>query len=136
MKPILQQAASAQGANLQMLGAIAMQETDANPTKDSADGGWGLYQLTHQPGVSYVQAPDPAFAANYAAAMLARNGRKIASRHPLFSPQDQLLATAASYNLGPNKFSGDRSKIDDGSIPKGHYGHNVLALMKCFPSPW
>jgi len=118
------------------MGAVALQETDADPTKDSADGGWGLFQLTRQPGVTYAQAHDPEFAANYAAALLAKNSRKISRQFPQFSPGDHLLATAASYNLGPNKFSGNPATIDAGSVPAGRYGHNVLALMNCFPDPW
>ena len=95
-----------------------------------------MMQLTRQPGVTQIKAHDPAFAANYAAALLAKNSRKIAAQFPQFSPEDRLLATAASYNLGPNKFSGNPTTIDAGSIPGGHYGHNVLGLMNCFPNRW
>jgi len=119
-----------------MVGGIALQETNADPTKDSPDGGWGMMQLTRQRGVRRAQAHDPAFAIDHAAALLAKNSRRIAAKFPQFSPADRLLATAASYNLGPNKFSGNPATIDEGSIPNGRYGHNVLALMNCFPPSW
>lgn len=135
-KPLFTQATQQNGGDPRLLGAIALQETNADPHKDSADGGWGLFQLTRQRGVSYAKAHNPGFAANYAAALLARNGRQIARQFPQFTPADRLLATAASYNLGPNKFSGNPATIDSGSVPNGSYGHRVLALMNCFPDPW
>jgi len=119
-----------------MLGAIALTESNVDPNKDAADGGWGLFQLTNQRGVSRAQAHDPLFATNYAAKMLAENRRFIERQFPQFSPENRTLATAASFNFNPhNNLSGNPDTIDQGTAGD-NYGHRILALMNCFPNPW
>lgn len=120
-----------------MMAAIAMKESGANSDiPDSRDGGIGVFQLTHQRGVTHAQAQDPVFAANYAAKLLAANAGHISKSYPRFTSAERSLATAASYNLGPSKFSGDPARIDEGSLPNGQYGHLVLGLMNCLPNSW
>lgn len=51
---------------------------------------------------------------------------------PNFAAAHLWQATAASWNLGAFRFSGDPSTIDAGSKPNGNYGSTVINLMDCF----
>ena len=69
-----------------------------------------------------------------AAKYLSSNMAIVAAKHPNFTGDVLLQATAASFNLGPYKFSGNPATIDVGSkdTPTNSYGANVLQLMECF----
>lgn len=103
---------------------------------DAAGVGVDIFQITVKDGSAVMakQPSDPAWAADWAAAYLSSNMTILAGEFPKFSADDLLHATAASFNLGPYRFSGDPAKIDIGSAgtPKDGYGANVLQLMKCF----
>jgi hypothetical protein len=125
-------AAAANNIDPALLAAIGVRETNFQNIPEQGGGaGMGVFQLTHQPGVSSAQAYNLAFSANYAAHMLSSN-MSILSRHfPDFSPSQLLQATAASYNLGPRGISGNPNTIDEGT-PGGNYGSTVVGMMDCF----
>jgi len=58
--------------------------------------------------------------------------QSLAAKFPNFTPDQLLRATAASYSLGVGGIWGNPATIDVGSNPNGHYGANVLGIMKCF----
>lgn len=103
-------------------------------SRDCAGAGVFQIDLYYHPEVSKDQALDVSFAADWAAKLLRSNMTFLTSKHPNFTGDALLHATAASYNLGPNKFSGDPTKIDNGSLgnPKDGYGANLLQLKECF----
>jgi hypothetical protein len=77
---------------------------------------------------------------NWGATNLAANAATIANKHPNFAADPALLiqATAASWNLGPNGFTGNPATIDAGSTDSrgegypGNYGRNIMDIMTCF----
>ena len=78
---------------------------------------------------SSMLTPRPA---NFAANMLGTNMAYLADRFPKFNPDQLLQATAASYNLGAHKFTGNPNTIDVGSAGN-NYGSNVAAIANnCF----
>ena len=126
----IQSAASRYGIDWRMLAAIGIRETNF-VNVNASDGGWGVFQLTHQPGITQSQAWNLSFAANYAAKMIQSNYNYLQAHHPNLNAQQLLQATAASYNYGRGNVSGNPATIDVGTT-KGNYGSNVLALMNCF----
>lgn len=127
---ILKDAAARAGVDWRLLAAIAIRETNFK-NASSFDNGWGVFQLTNQPGVSKQEAYDVRFAANYAAKMLSRNMAYIKRKFPNFTPGQLLQATAASYNFGPGNIRGNADAIDRGTTGN-NYGQNVILLMNCF----
>ena len=105
-------------------------------TFEKAGVGVGIFQITvsEKSGITARQASDSAWAANWAAKYLSSNMTIVAAKHPNFTGDVLLQATAASFNLGPYKFSGNPATIDVGSrgFPMDGYGANVLQLMECF----
>lgn len=87
--------------------------------------------LSENPNVTFIQAFDLSWAANYAAGMLASNEAAISGRFSNFTPTQILQATAASYNFGTKNISGNPSTIDKGTT-NNNFGGNVLGLMQCF----
>ena len=88
----------------------------------------GVFQLTHQPGVTPEEAYDTDLAANYAARMLQANRRILARRLPNFTPAQLTQATAAAYNRGPGRIGRDPTAID-AHTAHNNYGSNVVDLM-------
>jgi soluble lytic murein transglycosylase-like protein len=138
MMDLLEKAGDAHGIDPALLAAIPLKESNFT-NKSEVDGagvGVGIFQITVSAGsgITAQQASDPAWAANWAAKTLTSNMTLLAAKHPNFTGDVLLQATAASYNLGPNAFSGDPDKIDIGSkgTPKDAYGANVMQLMECF----
>ncbi|ATJ92855.1 hypothetical protein HK16_03400 [Acetobacter senegalensis] len=120
-----------------MLAGIGLRETNFQTENQiGGGGGRGVFQIdiTKHPEVSEAQANDLNFAADWAANYLAQNKATIQQLNPNFTGQDLDHAVAASYNLGPNSFSGDPSKIDIGSTGN-NYGGNVLGMMPAFKDP-
>jgi hypothetical protein len=133
---VLQAAAEAHDIDPALLAAVGVYESQFSNKPEIGKGhGMGVFQLTNQPGVTAAQAYDLTFAANYAANMLSDNESYLSNEFPAFTPDQLLQATAASYNLGPYKFSGNPNTIDVGSMPDGHYGSDVVDLMSCFQQP-
>jgi RHS repeat-associated protein len=142
----IEEAASANGIDPALLAAIALKETNGENRLQRCEPGltWGdpkcsgagMFQidLHHNPGVSKDQALDVSFAADWAAKLLKTNMTFLASKHPNFTGDVLLQATAASFNLGRNGFSGNPDTIDVGSAgtPKNGYGANVIQLAECF----
>ena len=132
-RAVLQAAATRYGIDWKFLAAIGIRETGFrnidNP--NPKDPGWGYFQLTRQPGVSYAQARDLTFSANYAARMLANNMRYLRSRYPRFTQAQLLQATAASYNFGTDDVSGNPNTIDVGTT-RNNYGQSIVLMMNCF----
>ena len=128
----LKRAAQAHGIDWRMLAAIGVRESGFRDIDEIGSGkGWGVFQLTNQKGVSYKQAHDLAFAANYAAKMLAGDRRYLARKFPKFTPAQLDQAVAASYNFGPDDISGNPATIDQGTT-WNNYGQSVLNVMNCF----
>src|SRR5579883_1795254 len=121
-----------------MLAAIGIRESAFRNTSevDGAGVGVGVFQITVGPksGVTAAQAGNLAWAASYAAQLLASNMSYLASQFPNFTPSQLMQATAASYNMNPYKpgnFTGNPNTIDDGTA-HGNYGSNVMQLINCF----
>jgi soluble lytic murein transglycosylase-like protein len=83
------------------------------------------------PDVSVEQAFDPAWAANYAANMLATNMNYLGNTFPNFTPPQLIQAAAASYNFGTSNIHGNPNRIDVGTT-NNNYGIDILFLMDCF----
>ena len=138
MMDTLEKAGNAHGIDAALLAAIALKESNfINKAEvDGAGVGVGIFQITvsAKTGVTANQASDPAWAANWAAKYLSSNMAIVAAKHPNFTGDVLLQATAASFNLGPNNFNGNPATIDVGSngTPTNGYGANVLQLMECF----
>ena len=128
-------AAAAHGIDPALLASIGVRESGFMNVPEVGGGrGAGVFQLTVGPGVGQVtaaQAYNLAFAANYAAEMLASNASYLSANFPNLTSAQLLQATAASYNLGVGKISGNPDTIDVGST-KGNYGSNIVAPMSCF----
>ena len=132
----IQSAATANGIDPNLLAAIGVRETGFQNIAQIGGGkGAGVFQidLGKNPGVTSAQAYNIAYAANFAANMLAASADTLASEYPSFSPAQLLQATAASYNFGTGNISGNPNTIDVGSTG-GNYGSNVVGLMSCFCS--
>jgi RHS repeat-associated protein len=130
----IQAAAGLHGIDPNLLAAIGVRETGYRNTRQRGGGqGAGIFQidLGQNPSVTTTQAFNPAFAANFAASMLAANLATLAAEYPNFTPAQLLQATAASYNFGTGNISGNPNTIDVGSSG-GNYGSNVVNLMSCF----
>jgi hypothetical protein len=105
-----------------------------------ANVGVGVFQLTVTPnsGVTSDRANNVAWAANYAANMLATNMGFLQDAHTNFNQTQLLQATAATYDMGLGKhprgsnISGNPNTIDVGTKPNNNYGSLVLGLMNCF----
>jgi hypothetical protein len=133
---IIVTAANSHGIDPALLGAVALRETDFRNI-DQPDGmgrGWFQIDLGAHPDISWAQAHDLVFAANWAANYLADNMAYLANAFPNFTPSELLQATAASYNLGPRGISGNPETIDDGSWGD-NYGSNVVGMMDAFKDP-
>jgi hypothetical protein len=119
-----------------LLAAIALRETDFRNI-DQANGlgrGWFQIDLGAHPSVTWAQAHDLTFAANYAANILATNMATLARDFPNFTHDQLLQATTASYNFGTGNISGNPATIDQGTTGN-NYGSNVLNLAKAFVDP-
>lgn len=129
----IQAAARRHGIDWRILAAIGVRETNFrnidSPRPD--DPGWGVFQLTNQPGVSRAQARDLTFAANYAANLLADNKRLLRRRHPHFTETQLIHAMVATFNFNPSNIRGNPERIDIGTT-RNNYGENVLLLANCF----
>lgn len=133
----IQAAARRHGIDWRILAAIGVRETNFMniDSPRPGDPGWGVYQLTNQPGVSRAQARDLTFAANYAANLLADNKRLMRRRFPQLTETQVMHAALAAYNFGPNNISGNPATIDVGTAGYSQgrpYGENVLLLANCF----
>jgi hypothetical protein len=131
----IQAAATANGIDPALLSAIGVRETGFRNIAQVGGGfGAGVFQidLGVNPSVTSEQAYNIAYAANFAAALLAANAASLASAHPNLTPEQLLQATAASYNFGTGNISGNPSTIDVGTTGN-NYGSNVVNLMSCFP---
>lgn len=127
-------AAGVNGIDPNLLAAIGVRESGFRNGRQIGGGnGAGIFQidLGKNPSVTTSQAFNPAFAANFAASMLAGNMATLAAEFPNLTPAQLLQATAASYNFGPGNISGNPATIDVGST-WGNYGSNVMNLMTCF----
>jgi RHS repeat-associated protein len=127
-------AAANHNGDVGLLAAIGVRETDFRPITEGGNvagrpRGEGVFQITGH-GVSQQQADDLSFSANWTASYLDSNASKIAS-YTSFSSDKFMQATAASFNLGPNGFSGNPDTIDAGSTG-GNYGGNVMGIRTCF----
>ena len=134
---VIAAAANAHGIDPALLAAVGMRETDFEDINEIGGGnGRGVFQIDigKNPSVTEAQANDINFAANFAANLLASNMSIIEQKNPNFVPEYIEQATAASYNLGPTTFSGDPSKIDQGSAGND-YGSNVVAIKGAFKDP-
>ena len=134
----LQQTADKHAIDWELLAAVAVRESGFFDMNELGSGkGVGVFQidLGKNPSVTAAQANNLAFAADFAANLLATNMAILQAKFPNFTPDQLLQATAASYNFGVGNISGNPATIDVGSSPKGHgnYGSNILNLMKCFP---
>ena len=138
MLDTLEKAGNAHGIDAALLAAIALKESNfINKAEvDGAGLGVGIFQITvnANSGVTARQASDPAWAADWAAKYLSSNRAYLAGQFPKFTGDELLQATAASFNLGPGRFSGNPATIDVGSMgtPENGYGANVVQLMECF----
>jgi len=137
----LRTAADANGIDWTLLAAIGMMETgfQNNWQKDSQGRdmighGAGVFQvdLSKNPQVSETDAFNIAWAADWAAKVLSSNYAYLKAEFPNFDAVHLLQATAASWNLGAYKFSGNPDTIDVGSRPRDNYGSTVMKLMDCF----
>jgi soluble lytic murein transglycosylase-like protein len=129
----LQSAGDANNIDPAMLAAIGVRETGFLNIAQGDGQGRGIFQidLGQHPNVTEAQAFNPTFAANFAARLLDTNMDRLAAKYPSFTNTQLLQATAASYNAGPGRISGDPGNID--SRTTGHnYGANILLLMDCF----
>ena len=133
LMPTLVRAAGAHSTDPRLLAAIGVRESGGRNIAERGGGaGMGIFQLTHQPGVTAAQAYDTDFAANYAARMLQANRRILARRFPNFTPAQLTQATAAAYNRGAGRIRSDPASID-AHTAHNNYGSNVVDLMRCFP---
>jgi hypothetical protein len=131
----IQTAADAYSLDPALLGAIALRETRGRNIAQEGGMGMGYFQIDigKNPSVTEAQAYNPAWAANFAANMLAHNAASLGARFGLNG--DALTqATAASYNEG---LGGASRRLRQGQNPDlgttgKDYGSNVLALMNCF----
>jgi hypothetical protein len=130
---MLRSSAAAYGIDWALLAAVGIRETGFRNISQSNGLGQGIFQIDigQNPAVSASQAADPAWAANWAAKLLAGNMTALAGAHPNLSADQLLQATAASYNLGRGGISGNPDTIDVGS-PGNNYGSNVVNLINCF----
>ena len=127
-------AATANGIDPALLAAVGVRETGFQNIWQSGGGmGAGVFQidLGINSDITPDQAFNVAFAANYAAGMLASNGARLASKFTRFTSGQLTQATAASYNFGVRNISGNPATIDRGSSGN-NYGSNVVGLMSCF----
>lgn len=130
----LQAAAEAHNIDPALLAAIGVRESGFQNVSQIGGGpGVGVFQLTVSPGsgVTFAQASNLQFAANYAAGMLATNESVLGAEFPSFTSAQLLEATAASYNIGVGGISGNPSTIDVGTAGN-NYGSNVAGLTQCF----
>jgi hypothetical protein len=127
-----------------MLAAIGIRESGflEGSENDGAGLGVGVFQITvknpfptaNGSGVSYAQASNLTWAANWSAQTLNSNMAYLANKFSNFTPSQLLQATAASFNLNPYKpgnFTSNPSTID-AKTALGNYGSNVIQLMSCF----
>jgi hypothetical protein len=142
----IQSAADANNIDPSLLAAIAVRESGGNNVSESdgAGVGVGVFQLTVSPtsGVTFMEASDTTWAANYAAGMLSSNMNQLDALFPSYAATGTLTqATAASYNMGIYNqrtgglnFTGNPDTIDQGTAGPygGNYGSNVVDLMNCF----
>ncbi len=129
-----QAAAQAHNIDPALLAAVGVRESGfQNVTQIGGGPGVGVFQLTVAPGsgVTFAQASNLQFAANYAAGMLSANESVLGAEFPNFTSAQLLQATAASYNLGVGGISGNPATIDVGSAGN-NYGSNVVGLTQCF----
>lgn len=129
----LQSATSGTGIDWTVLAAIGIRETQFRNIDQKGGKGVGVFQvdLGQNPSVTSGQASDITWAANWAAATLSSNNRRLASLYPNLDPAHLIQATAASWNLGVGGISGNPDTIDRGSAGD-NYGSNVVGLMDCF----
>jgi RHS repeat-associated protein len=141
----IQTAADASGTDPALLAAIGVRETGFNNVWQGCDdvrvmcidaNGAGTFQIDlgpkgGHPDVSVEQAFDPAWAANYAANMLATNMNYLGNTFPNFTPPQLIQAAAASYNFGTSNIHGNPNRIDVGTT-NNNYGIDILFLMDCF----
>jgi uncharacterized protein RhaS with RHS repeats len=130
----ISEAANANGIDPALLAAVGVRETGFQNIWQSGGGmGAGVFQidLGINSDITPDQAFNVAFAANYAAGMLASNQARLASKFSRFTSGQLMQATAASYNFGVRNISGNPATIDRGSS-RNNYGSNVVGLMSCF----
>src|SRR5262245_58578817 len=117
-----------------MLGAIAIRESGAGAFKIQKGGGgrgWFQIDIKEHPAVTEADALDLAWAADYAAKLLADNKACLAKAEPNLDAAHLLQATAAAYNFGVDDISGNPETIDV-KTTGDNYGSNMMNLMDCF----
>lgn len=136
-KATLQAAAAKHGIDWRILAAIGVRETGFRNIDSPrvGDPGQGVFQLTNQPGVTRAQAHNLAFAANYAAKMIADNKRYFKRKFPKFNETQLMHAAIAAYNFGLVEVKGNPERIDIGTAGSKEgrpYGESVLLAANCF----
>ncbi len=132
-KATLQAAAKRYGIDWRLLAAIGVRETNFRPidNPNPNDPGWGMFQLTRQPGVTREQAHNLQFAADRAARIIASDMAYLKRKFPRLTQAQLLQATAAAYNFGVDDISGNPATIDKGTT-RDNYGESILLLMNCY----
>lgn len=140
-KGVVSGAANAHGIDANLLAALGVRESGFRNSVQPGGAGRGIFQidLGQHPDVSFSQAMDPSFSANYAAGMLQSGYTSAAS---LGYGHDMSNAGALrQYNAGPRyfkqKMAGGVTALDKGTTGANHgpgnYVSNVLAIStKCF----
>jgi len=128
----IRDAARAHGIDPKLLAAIGVRESGFQPGDQKGGGaGVGVFQLSVPP-YSRDVAEQLSGAANAAAGHIRSDMNRITTSHPNFVQAGVMnQAAAAAYNFGAGSFSGDVSKIDEGTTG-GDYGASVVGIMSCF----
>ena len=145
----IQAAGARYNLDWRILAAVAIRESGAvtNAVERRRDGtvgnGRGAFQIDsgpngQNPSVTYAEALDLAFSADWAARKLSNLIDQVAREFSNFTPDQVLQAALASYNFGITNISGDPTTIDVGTTDSrgegypGNYGSNVMDVLKCF----